>query len=379
MRDALFFLAGLAFAGMALRVWIYLPWAQRLPPLNSAPTGDLPRCSVVIAARNEEARIEATIRRLLAQQHIAIEIIPVDDRSDDGTSSLLQSLSREDARVRPKRVEILPEGWLGKCHACHIGASSATGDWILFTDADCWLKPDVIARAVQLADRERVEHVALTPGVMPQTLPAAAWHIAFLMTLADWFGGVNQDKPNAHFGMGAFNLVRTSTYRECGGYERLRLTVVDDIKLGRLVRLCGKRTRGFIGGDDTECHWGVTVRDIIKIMEKNYFAAIDYRTWAALTVGLALPLLWVTAVYGLFTGTLLGTAAGVSLLASIIPAIVLARRLRWSIKPALFVPFVFPALYYAVLRSTIITLRQGGIRWRGNFYPLELLRAQTVK
>ena len=66
--------------------------------------------------------------------------------------------------MHPKRVNVLPERWLGKCHACHVGASSATGDWILFTDADCWLKPDVIARAIAIAEQENVDHVTLNPG-----------------------------------------------------------------------------------------------------------------------------------------------------------------------------------------------------------------------
>jgi hypothetical protein len=104
-------------------------------------------------------------------------------------------------------------------------------------------------------EREDVDHVILTPGVAPQTLAAEGWHIAFLISLADWFARVNQNKPNGHLGIGAFNLIRTSLYKEFGGYEALRLSVVDDIKLGRLVR-AGGRTRALIGGDDVECHWG---------------------------------------------------------------------------------------------------------------------------
>ncbi len=232
----------------------------------------------MLAARDEEARVEQTLRHILTQEQIDLEVIPVSDRARDGTDRILKQLALEDSRVHPKRVNALPERWLGKCYACHVGASSATGDWILFTDADCWLKPDVIARAIAIAERENVDHVTLTPGVEPQTLAAEAWHIAFLISLADWFARVNQDKPNGHLGIGAFNLIRTSLYKEFGGYEALRLSVVDDIKLGRLVRRAGGRTRAFIGGDDVECHWGVTVPSVIKIMEKNFFAALDYRT-----------------------------------------------------------------------------------------------------
>jgi glycosyltransferase involved in cell wall biosynthesis len=148
------------------------------------------------------------IRHILAQEHIDLEVIPVSDRGRDRTDCILGQLALEDSRVHPKRVNVLPERWLGKCYACHVGASSATGDWTLFTDADCWLKPDVIARAIAIAEREDVDHVTLTPGVAPQTLAAEGWHIAFLISLADWFARVNQDKPNGHLGIGAFNLIR---------------------------------------------------------------------------------------------------------------------------------------------------------------------------
>ena len=233
------------------------------------------RVSVVLAARDEEARIETTIRHLLAQQFVPVDVTVVDDRSKDRTSEILQRLANEDARLRVIRVDLLPEGWLGKCHACHLGAAAATGDWILFTDADCWLKPDVIARALLMAELDGVDHITLTPGVAPHTPAARAWHLAFLITLTDWISGVNRDKPGKYLGLGAFNLARTTAYRQCGGYEALRLTVLDDVKLGLLLRRAGKRTRAFIGGDDTECHWGATAGSMVQVMEKNYFAALE--------------------------------------------------------------------------------------------------------
>ena len=253
MMDLLFSGAASVFLATTLAKLFHLRWARRLPALRdlpAAPDADPVRCSVVLAARDEEARVSGTIRRLLGQTGVLVEVIVVDDRSTDRTREILDGLAAEDPRLRVRRVDTLPDGWLGKCHACHLGAGMATGEWLLFTDADCWLKPDVVERALRLAARERVEHFTLTPGVAPETLPAQAWHLAFLVSLANWFSGVNRDKPKAYLGMGAFNLIRAATYRDCGGYEALRLTVVDDLKLGLLVRRAGKRTRAFIGGDD---------------------------------------------------------------------------------------------------------------------------------
>jgi hypothetical protein len=174
-------------------------------------------------------------------------------------------------------------------------------------------------------------------------------------------------------------LVRATAYRECGGYEALRLTVLDDVRLGLLLRRAGKKTRGFIGGDDTECHWGATVKDMIHIMEKNYFAAADFRLVATVVAGLAGILVWCVAIVGLFTGTASGIAAGLALLTLCLPAYVFARRLRWRGAVALLTPFIFPALFYAMLNSAWVTTRQGGVYWRDTFYSLEALRNGRVR
>jgi glycosyltransferase involved in cell wall biosynthesis len=376
--------ASLFLLWTAFALW-HLRWVQRLPSLENLATGNSPespekpiRCSVVIAARDEEARIEQTLRHLLAQRGVELEVIVVDDRSKDRTPEILQRFAKEDARIQVKHVSVLPEGWLGKCHACHLGASAATGDWILFTDADCWLKPDVIARAVSVAERDQADHITMSPGTVIESLGARAWHLLFLTSLLNWFSGVNRDRPRSYMGIGAFNLVRAAAYRQCGGHEALRLTVLDDMKLGLLLRRAGKRTRAFLGVDDVECHWGTTVREMVKIMEKNYFAAIDYRLGVVLAGSLFVILISAILVWGLISGTPAGFAAAFSPLTLIIPAGILARRLGWSWPCALFVPFMFPVFLYALLNSTYVALRQGGIRWRETFYPLKTLRAGNV-
>lgn len=371
------------FVGMTLAALWHLRWVRRLPSLESlAATCSSPdkpiRCSVIVAARDEEARIEQTIRHLLAQRGVTAEFILVDDRSTDRTSEILRRLAREDARVRVKRVEAVPQGWLGKCHACHLGASAATGDWILFTDADCWLKPEVIARAARLAQHAGADHVTMSPGTVVESAGAKAWHLLFLTSVLNWFSGVNRDKPKSYIGAGAFNLVRAAAYRQCGGYEALRLTVVDDVKLGLLLRRTGSRTRAFLGGDDVECHWGTTLGNMVKIMEKNYFAILDYKVGLVLAGSAFVLLVLGILLAGLVSGTTAGLVAGLSPFSLVLPAGILARRLGWSWIWALGVPFMIPVFQYSLLNSTWVTLRQGGIRWRDTFYALDTLRAGNV-
>ncbi|HXT38930.1 MAG TPA: glycosyltransferase family 2 protein [Candidatus Angelobacter sp.] len=376
------------FLLMTVSALWHLRWVHRLPALETLTgTAEMAvsankqpvRCSVVIAARDEEARIEQTIRHLLAQRGVETEFIVVDDRSADRTGEILRRLAKEDARIQFKRVDVLPDGWLGKCHACHVGALEATGDWILFTDADCWLKPDVIERAVRVAQRDGADHVTLSPGTVIESLGARAWHLLFLTSLSNWFSGVNRDRAGSYIGIGAFNLVRAGAYRQCGGYEALRLTVVDDVKLGLLLRRAGRRTRAFLGVDDVECHWGTTVWSMVKIMEKNYFAALDFRLGLAIAGSVAVTVVFFILAIGLAAGTRSGLAAGFSPLSLVLPAAVLARRVGWTWPCAVLTPFMLPVFLYALLNSTCVTLRQGGVRWRETFYPLNALRAGNVR
>jgi cellulose synthase/poly-beta-1,6-N-acetylglucosamine synthase-like glycosyltransferase len=375
------------FLAMSLAALWHLRWVRRLPALEAFTAQDRPtsaatgrvRCSVVVAARDEEARIEQTIRRLLAQHGVELEFIIVDDRSTDRTGEILQRLAQGDSRLQVKRVDVLPEGWLGKCHACHVGASAASGDWILFTDADCWLKPDVIARALRVAERDAADHITLVSGLAPGSAGLKASHLMFLISLANWFSGVNRDRPKSFMGIGAFNLVRAAAYRQCGGYEALRLTVLDDMKLGLLLCRAGKRTRAFLGSEDVECHWGTTAWGMVKIMEKNYFAALDYRVGVVVAGSLFVILVFTILVAGLLSGTVAGLAAALSPFSLIGPAAILARRLGWSWRTAVYVPLMVPLFLYTLLNSVFVTLRQGGIRWRETFYPLNILRAGNVR
>ena len=108
-------------------------------------------------------------------------------------------------------------------------------------------------------------------------------------------------------------------------------------------------------------------------------AAADFNVVAALCLSFGNTLLWLAGIVGPFTGTPAGIAAGIGLLAIVLPASVVARRLGWSLSNAVATPFFLPLMFYAILRSTVLTLRQGGIRWRDTFYPLAALRAGRVK
>ena len=177
-----------------------------------------PRVTVVIAARNERERIAESVRRLLAQRGVELEIVVVDDRSEDGTREILEELQRSDPRLQVLRVDPLPAEWLGKQHACHVGALQAKGEWILFTDADTWMQPDLIASTIRAAGAAGADLACLLPAQKRIDLAGRAAVLVFSLGLLIAASRANRDRPRSPIGIGAFNLVRAEIYRRAGGY-----------------------------------------------------------------------------------------------------------------------------------------------------------------
>jgi cellulose synthase/poly-beta-1,6-N-acetylglucosamine synthase-like glycosyltransferase len=384
VADALLGTAGVTWTLTSLALLRSAAAVPRLPVLASASTGgERPRVTAVVPARDEAERIGETVGRLLRSRGVDLEVVVVDDRSSDATGAIVAKLAREDAevgaRVRLVRVDALPEGWLGKPHACQRGGEVARSEWILFTDGDVHLAGDVIARAVAAARAEHVEHVVLAPGVESATLPARAGLAAFSLGLIGHMGRANRDERFGWIGIGAFNLVAADAWRAIGGHERLRYEVVDDMKLGLLLRRGGFRTRAFLAGRDVTAAWGRSAREILRLLEKNQFAFLGYHTFATLAFVLAAAALWLAGPLGFAYGGAIGWFAGIAWLSTSIPSAIVAARSGEHRGFALLAPLGFPLILATVVRSTWTTLRQGGVRWRGTLYPLAALRAGCVR
>ncbi|MBK7645286.1 MAG: glycosyltransferase [Planctomycetes bacterium] len=372
-----FWAVALVWFGWTLRLLRDVLALRRFPRERTLPSEE-PRVSIVIAARDEAARIEGTLRRLLATRGARIELLVVDDRSVDGTGEILRRIAAEDPRLVPLRVDELPAGWLGKCHACELAGRQASGDWLLFTDGDIWIHEDAIARAVLLAREADAQHVVITPDVAHQSLAAKSGLLAVLLGLSTYMARANRDDRGGFFGLGAFNLVRADAWRAIGGHEKLRLEIVDDMKLGLLLARAGFRTRAYLGRHDCEAEWAPSLRGIVKATEKNLFAQMRFHFWLTLACGGLLLCAWVGAIAGLFAGGTAGACAFAGLLSIVLPAALLARRARMEAAPALLVPWAVMVLFLAIANSAWVTLRQGGVRWRGTLYTLDELRAGQV-
>lgn len=351
-----------------------------LPNLPPLPPDQPPQdVTVVMAVRDDVAHVEESVRRLLAQQHVQLRLVVVDDRSEDGTGEVLARLAATEPRLTVVTVRELPPGWLGKSHALYVGTAAVASRWLLFTDGDAQLGPDTLARAIAAAERTNSQHVSLLPTHRDTTLLGRAGLLAFQLTVQRRVAAINGEQQRSFVGTGAFNLVRTDAYRAVGGHLPLRLEVVDDVWLGFLLFRAGFRTRVWFAGDDFAIDWGGTPRSLVRVVEKNMFAVLRYRTsLALLAVGGGFGLLAATFLAPLYGGPLGWLPFG-SYLATGTAGAVLARRLHWEVLAGWLAPFARVLLPLAMLNSVWVTLRQGGVRWRGTFYPLAMLRAGQVR
>ena len=115
------------------------------PPVGELTLGP-PRISVLIPARNEEATIRGAVASVLESQGVELEVVVLDDHSEDGTGSLVLEMSTWDSRVRLEEAPPLPAGWCGKQHACWVLSRLARYPILVFIDADVRLSPDALAR-----------------------------------------------------------------------------------------------------------------------------------------------------------------------------------------------------------------------------------------
>jgi glycosyltransferase involved in cell wall biosynthesis len=364
---------------------------KRLPVLREqhATVPDVwPRLSVVIPACNEAAGLESAVATLLQQDYPDLEIILVDDRSTDSTGEIIERLAHEDPRIRTVHVETLPPGWLGKVHALHRGVEQASGDWLLFTDADVHFAAGTLRRAVAFVLHQRVDHLALIPRTIQESfwLELAVNTFGLLFFITTRAASVNRPDSKAFVGIGAFNLVNAQRFHRTAGFEWLRLEPGDDVGLGMMIKQSGGTTRLAFAYDDLSLQWYSSVTAMFKGLEKNLFGpGSHYRWWLML---LRVGIIWALVLAPYFS-LALGLAHGLAPL-WIAGATAIGMQLIFTVcfaaerKIKILVLLLFPVgvllITAMMLRAGYRCLKNGGIDWRGTHYPLEQLRAgQRVK
>jgi glycosyltransferase involved in cell wall biosynthesis len=365
---------GLRVAYGALR----LPWLKDFAPASDA---DCPRISVLFAARDEEEKLPQALETLEKLDYPHLEIIAVDDRSEDATGRILDEFAAKHARLKPLHVRELPKGWLGKPHAMTKGYEASSGEWLLFTDADVRFQPDVLRRAITMARNLGVQHLTLLVDFDMHGFweGVAITFFGMAFHLGNSPASVTDPKSRAYVGVGAFQMMTREAYEKAGTHKRLAMEVIEDMKLAKIVRQAGFRSAVGVPADAVVVRWQSGLKNILHGTTKNFFAAFGYSlpfAVASLCVMVATNVLpWFGVAFG---------SGWVRILAAIAELIGLAFHagvdigLRVSPLYALTQPIGALFFCYMVVRSVAVTLWQGGVTWRGTFYSLEELKKGVV-
>jgi len=378
-------------------VLIGLSNLRRLRRLDRYPPSPAtPRVSVLVPARNEEANIGACVTSLLAQDYPDLEVVVLNDHSTDRTGEILAGLTGAAARAAPtrmggavaggdadstkdERVRVLegrdlPEGWLGKHWACHQLAEAASGELLLFTDADTRHGPASVRHGVAALHAEGADLLTALPFEETVTLaeqlivPVIPWSILTFLPLEVAY---RTRSPAFSATIGQYMLFRANAYRAIGGHAAIATDPVDDISLGRRIKGGGFRWRLADATGDVRCRMYQNAEQVFEGFSKNLFSAFGNRALPFVGVWL-----WLEIVFLLPVAVLLARLLGApvpNLDAGIALAGVAAGLASWGVShlrfgfPARLIP-LYPLtmlLALTIALRSVALVRRGRTTWKG--------------
>jgi len=265
------------------------------------------KISVIIPARNEAFDIAPALHSVLDQKGVELEVIVVDDHSTDRTGELVDDIVRSDSRARVLHDPPLTAGWLGKCNAMQHGAAGASGDYLLFTDADILHGPGCFATVLDELQRNGYDFISLLPRCENISLweniniPIYFFGVAKLLATP---GLENPDSSDAA-ASGALMLIKTRVFCEIGGFQDVKDEMLDDVGLARLLknkhyhvgyRLAPECLQVRLFKNNRDAFWGTT---------KNILTAVGGYEWLAVALMLVAILQYWSPLLAMLLGVLM--------------------------------------------------------------------------
>ncbi len=355
-------LVALILAGMP--AWLYRKNLSAYQPPPAPREGRaLPHVSVLIPARNEEQTIESAVSAALASRHVELEILILDDQSEDDTAAVVRRLAERDSRVRLLTALEMPDGWCGKQHACWVLSQRASHELLLFQDADVRLTPDGLARMVAFledADIDLVSGIPLQETRTPlERLVIPLIHFVLLGFLPLERMRASGD-PAFGAACGQLILVRRSSYNRAGGHAAIRGTLHDGIKLPRAFRAAELKTDLCDATDIARCRMYRNARELWNGFAKNAGEGLGSANLIipftlVFVFGQVLPVVLVGVTIGQRSPAILPTMA--ALACSYYPRLASVARFHQSILGALLHPIGIVAFlaiqWWSLLRRAL--------------------------
>ncbi len=366
-----------------LVTYIRLRNSRSLDEESDIPLADPPLVSVIVPARNEAHNIARCVTSILSATYPNLEVIVVDDNSNDGTASAAQQAAKGDPRLRVVTCLPLPEGWFGKQWACTAGANIARGSVLQFTDADTVHSPDLVTRSINAMRRARAQMFTVAGhqelgGFWERVIQPQVFTI-----LSMRYGGTESitqaTSVSNKIANGQCIFVTHDSYNSIGGHGSVRSSVAEDLMLAQKFFAARKRVVVMLGVNQLSTRMYGSLREIVNGWRKNVFAggldSVPFgrigRTFFPLFLLMPpllelLPVLaLIFAAFGLTTGTTVLLWAVISCAASLIWWIVVYVTVRENPLYALAYPLGALVLLYIFLTAVI---RGRRVSWKGRTY-----------
>ncbi|HEX9000858.1 MAG TPA: glycosyltransferase family A protein [Blastocatellia bacterium] len=362
MISTALFIVTLFLLAIALTNALFWPKPRRA---QRAYAGEV---SVLIPARNEESNLPACLETVLRQGQTVREVLVYNDHSTDGTERILREFAARDERVRSVEVLPLAEGWCGKNFACAQLAGAATGNYLLFIDADARLTEGAVARMAEEMHQRSLTFLSCWPGLeLVSFWERALMPMLNFVVFATFPSPLSLllGSPSLGLAHGACLMFERATYEEVGGHAAVRDQIFEDTRLAQLWRERGRRGLCLDGQDVVRVRMYSSFAEIWQGFQKNFFPAFKYELsfwffWAFHAVVFLLPIV-LSVVWP-------SVQIGLAALAIFMIRLALAWRFRQPLWAVLLHPLA-EAILLALGLSSWWRCKSGrGVAWKGREY-----------
>ena len=342
----------------------------------------LPAVSVIMPAKDEEAHVEQSARSVLASDYPKIELLLVNDRCQDRTPEIMERLAAEDSRIKVISISGLPDGWTGKTHAMYQASSHASGELLLFTDADAVMRSDTLSRTVDYFETNDLDMLSLLPGFTKRGFLEDAVHTHLALGIAFFYPlpEVNDRAKPAGLASGCFIMMKKEMYEQIGTWERFRKELTEDVALSKAVKAGGWKLMVLRGGNMVCTRPFERLSEVCMFWKRTFYGGLDKSVPKVLR--LTTNYLVLTLLCALFVGSgiawlqgeadfptvVLFIVATLAMIATVAPLVILIRQEQGHWPYGLTVPLGTLIGVWVTLTTAIAIIADDGIRWRGSVY-----------